>query len=423
MTTSRVRQGLLTAAVSALLLLIPGGAFAADPPLTRFIAEVLQRNLSLRARALDRAGAQQEASAAGVYPDPQLAVMVDNVPERMGGDMPMVRYQLSQMVPWPGKLGLMEQAMARRADGRAALARVRALDVEQEAKRAYWMLCLNWGLRQLNHSSRELLTTVANAALARYSAGVGGHHEVVRTEVERNAVDVEAVDLEGERISIVAMMNALRNQPAETPFGDPALPDAADVGVIPPLAELTRLAEDRRPELDTMRAMQREETTMAGLARRERLPDFMASLWYDQNIGSPDAGGLMVGATLPLFNITRQNRRARAADLRAASAQQDLQAMQAMIRFEVADARRRLETASRTLDLVTKVAAPRAQQSFASSLSAFSTGTVDIVGVMDAWRALQSVEQARVQALVGRATALVDVERAIAGPLPTPASP
>jgi outer membrane protein TolC len=179
------------------------------------------------------------------------------------------------------------------------------------------------------------------------------------------------------------------------------------------------LAETRRPELDTMRAMQREEATMASLARRERLPDFMASLWYNQNIGGPDAGGVMVGATLPLFNIKRQNRKAHAADLRAASADEDLRAMRAMIRFEVSDARRRLETANRSLDLIIKLAAPRAQQSFATSLSAFSAGTIDIVGVMDAWRALQSVEQARIQALVARATAVADVERAIAGPIPS----
>jgi cobalt-zinc-cadmium efflux system outer membrane protein len=345
--------------------------------------------------------------------------MVDNVPARMGGDMPMVRYQVSQMVPWPGKLTLMEQAMARKTDGRAAIARVRALDLEQEAKRAYLMLCLNSGLREVNHRSRELLTTIAEAALARYSAGTGGHHEVVRAEVERNAIDVEAIDLEGERVSTVAMMNALRNSPVEAPIVDPALPDAVDPGAIPALAELTRLAEMSRPELDSMRAMQREEATMASLARRERLPDFMASLWYNQNIGGPDAGGLMVGATLPLFNIKRQNRRAQAADFRAASAEEDLRAMRAMIGFEVSDARRRLVTASRSFELIVNVAAPRAQQSFSSSLSAFSAGTVDIVGVMDALRALQSVEQARIQTLIARATAIADVERAIAGPIPS----
>jgi outer membrane protein, heavy metal efflux system len=418
MSHGRFARVLCTVSVTFLLVLVTSAARATDPALARFVAEVLGRNPGLTARGLDRESVRRETDAAGLYPDPELSVMLDNVPERMGGDMPMVRYQVSQMLPWPGKLGLMEQAMARKADGRAAIARVRALDLEQESKRAYLMLCLNAGLREVNHSSRELLTTIANAALARYSAGPGGHHEVVRAEVERNAVDVEAIDLEGERVSTVAMMNALRDRPAETPIADPPLPDPADLGAIPTLTELTRVAEARRPELDTMRAMQREETTMASLARRERLPDFMASLWYNQNIGGPDAGGLMVGATLPIFNVTRQNRRAQAADLRAASAEADLRAMRAMIRFEVSDARRRLETASRSLDFVDKVAGPRAQQSFASSLSAFSTGTIDIVGVMDAWRALQSVEQARVQALVARATAMADVERAIASPIP-----
>jgi outer membrane protein, heavy metal efflux system len=410
---------LLSSGIALLFALATSVAQAADPALARFVADVLEHNPGLKARGLDRESARREASAAGLYPDPQLAVMVDNVPARMGGDMPMVRYQVSQMVPWPGKLTLMEQAMARKTDGRAAIARVRALDLEQEAKRAYLMLCLNAGLRQVNQRGRELLTTIAEAALARYSAGTGGHHEVVRAEVERNAIDVEAIDLEGERVSTAAMMNALRNSPVEAPIVDPALPDAMDLGAIPALAELTRLAEMNRPELDSMRAMQREEETMASLARRERLPDFMASLWYNQNIGGPDAGGLMVGATLPLFNIKRQNRRAQAADFRAASAEEDLRAMRAMIGFEVSDARRRLVTASRSFELIVNVAAPRAQQSFSSSLSAFSAGTVDIVGVMDALRALQSVEQARIQALIARATAIADVERAIAGPIPS----
>jgi len=419
MSGARSIRPLLAGTIGLLFALATSIAQAADPALARFVADVLEHNPGLKARGLDRESARREASAAGLYPDPQFAIMVDNVPERMGGDMPMVRYQVSQMVPWPGKLALMEQAMARKTDGRAAIARVRALDLEQEAKRAYLMLCFNSGLRQVNQRSRELLTTIAEAALARYSAGTGGHHEVVRAEVERNAIDVEAIDLEGERVSTVAMMNALRNSSAETPIVDPILPDAADLGVIPALAELTRLAEASRPELDSMRAMQREEETMASLARRERLPDFMASVWYNQNIGGPDAGGLMVGATLPLFNIKRQNRRAQAADLRAASAEEDLRAMRAMIGFEVSDARRRLVTASRSLELILNVAAPRAMQSFSSSLSAFSAGTVDIVGVMDAWRALQTVEQARIQSLIARATAIADVERAIAGPIPS----
>jgi outer membrane protein TolC len=344
--------------------------------------------------------------------------MLDNFPERMDGEMPMVRYQLSQMLMWPGKLSLMEEALSRRVDGKAAAVRARELELVREAKRAHFMLALNAGLRRINQSSRELLTTIVNAALARYGGGVGGHHEVVRAEVERHVLDVEAVDLDGERASMIAMLNALRNAAADAVIPDPPEPKPGDVTRPAALVELLRLADARRPELASMRAMQREEATMASLARRERFPDLMTSVWYNQMLGAPDSAGVMVGARIPLFNVTRQGRRAEAAELRAASAGSDLESMRAMIRFEVADALRRVETASRSLELVVKIAAPRAQQSFSSSLAGYSTGSVDIVGVLEAWRALQSVERSRLDALIARSMALADLERATGGPIP-----
>jgi outer membrane protein, heavy metal efflux system len=399
-----------------LLLLCARRALAADAALDAFVTQVQARNPGLKARSLERDSVRREASAAGIFPDPEVAIMLDRVPERMGGEMPMVRYQLSQMLPWPGKLGLMEDALARRVDGRAALARAREVELVREAKRAYLMLALNTGLRQVNRASHKLLTTIVNAALARYAAGSGGHHEVVRAEVERNALDVEAVDLDGDRTSTIAMMNALRNAPTDAPFPDPPLPPG-DERRAPALGELVRLAVTRRPELAAMRSMQREESTMAELARRERYPDLMTSAWYNQMLGGPDTAGVMVGASIPIFNVARQTRLAEASDLRAASVGSDVEGMRAMIRFEVSDALRRFETANRTLELV-NVAAPRAEQSFASSLSGYSTSTVDIVGVLEAWRALQSVERARIEALIGRSLAIADIERAIAGSLP-----
>jgi outer membrane protein TolC len=92
--------------------------------------------------------------------------------------------------------------------------------------------------------------------------------------------------------------------------------------------------------------------------------------------------------------------------------------MQSMIRFEIADAMRKLVTSTRTLEFVRDVAAPRANQSFVASLAGFSTGTVDIVGVLEAWRSLQAVERARVESVAGRLMAIADVERAIGGSLP-----
>jgi outer membrane protein TolC len=156
---------------------------------------------------------------------------------------------------------------------------------------------------------------------------------------------------------------------------------------------------------------------MAELARRERYPDFMTSLWYNQMLGEPDTVGVMLGVTLPLFNVRRQERLADAAELRAVSAGSELRAMQNMIRFEIADALRKLVTAARTLELVQTVAAPRANENFSASLAGYATGGVDIVGVLEAWRSLQMVERARVESVVARLQALADLERAIGAPL------
>ena len=87
-----------------------------------------------------------------------------------------------------------------------------------------------------------------------------------------------------------------------------------------------------------------------------------------------------------------------------------------MIRFELSDAARRIITAERTLELLRTVGTPRATESFSASLAAYSTGTTDITGVLQAWRALQAMEQARVEATVSWLNALADLERAVGGP-------
>lgn len=350
-----------TTLLSGLLLLLASPLRAAEPTTERFVAEVLERNPGLKARGLESQSYRRDATAAGILPDPQVSIMLDRVPERMGGEMPMIRYQVNQMLPWPGKLGLMRDALNRRADGKAALAQVKLLELTREAKQAVLMLRVNVGLRELNRVNRELLATIVEATLARYGSGTGGHHEVARAEVERGALDVEAIDLDGERVSTVAMMNALRDRPVELPIADPPMLEAQEE-TMPTLNDMTQLAESRRPELAAMRAMRREESTMAELNRRERLPDLMAGVWYNQMLGEPDSVGLMLGANLPLFGITRRNRMAEASELRAQSAEGELNAMRAMIRFEVADALRRLRTAGRALDLVRTVAERRARE-------------------------------------------------------------
>jgi len=403
----------LTATLVLMAAVTLASHVAADEGADAFVHDVLARNPRLRAGALRRASFQDEAIASGKWPDPSVAVMVDRVPDRMA-EMPMVRYQLSQMVVWPGKLGLMRSAVERQGDAAAADLDTQRIELRLAARRGYAMLRFNAKRREVNRTNRSLAVTIASAALGRYSAGVGGHHEVARAQVEVNALDVELLNLEGERTSMVAMLNALRNRPIDAPMAEPKPSEPVHHDFV--LSALTERAMHSRSELRGIRAMQDEALAMASLARKEPYPDVMGSVWFNQMIGGPNTMGFMVGATLPLFGLSRSQHRAAAFEARAQGAVEDQASMRAMIRFEVADAFTKFQTAVRQLDLIETVALPKTRESFQASLAGYGSGSADIVGVLDARRALQSAELARTEAQSQIEIAEAELERAVGAP-------
>lgn len=154
---------------------------------------------------------------------------------------------------------------------------------------------------------------------------------------------------------------------------------------------------------------------MADLARRERYPDIMGSVWMNQNIGAPPSAGGMIGVTVPVFGISRQGYRADAFDSRAQGVAEDAGSMRAMIRFEVANALVRVQTTTRRVELVETVVLPKARESFEASLAGYGSSTVDIVSLLDARRSLQSASLALAEAQAEREVALAELERAVGG--------
>lgn len=380
-----------------------------------YVAEVVARNPSLRADTLRRGSFRDEAAGTGKWPDPFVSVMVDRVPQAMSGDIPMIRYSVTQMLPWPGKLSFMREAVERRGDGSEAELDARRLDLRLDAERSYLMLWMNAKRREVNRVQRAIATNIASAALSRYSVGSADHHEVARAQVEINSLDVQNIDLEGERTSIVAMINALRDEPSDT-----VMPDPVDIiGPTVPLSldALTERALVSRPELQRMKAMGNEAGAMAALARREPYPDIMTSVWANQMLGGPPTMGAMIGFTLPIFSGSRGARLGAAFDARAHAATEDAEWMRAMIRAEVAEALVKVQTATRQVDLIEAVVLPKAHESFDASLAGYGGRTTDVVGVLDARRSLQDVELMVAEARVKRAVAIAELEHAIGGTL------
>lgn len=413
------RTFLACTAMSASLL-VPTPA-RADPARDAYVQEVLTRQPSVQAGALRREALLRESEASGIWQDPTLTVMGDYLPgTAAGAQMPMVRVQVTQMIMWPGKLPLMRDAVRSQAAAAGANLDGKKLDLAFEARRAYLMLVMNEKRRELNRADRGLAATIASAALGRYASQAGGHHEVVRAELDVQALDVEYQALVGEQQSMLAMLNTLRFQPPETPLSVPPVrwTPARTFEADP----LVAAAAKNRPELHEMSAMKDGMSKMASLARKEPYPDLMVGGWYNQMLmPAPNSFGVMVGGQIPLWGIERSGLKAEAFDNRAESVSRDAASMGAMIRAQVVDAKIRFDTAGRQVALLEGTVLPKARENFNTSLSAYSTGGVDVIGVLDSRRSLQSIELMLIEARIQREIALALLERAVGGPLPSTA--
>lgn len=405
--------------VASFVPLLITRATEADPTCDTYVAEVLSRQPSLQAGALRREAFVRESEAAGIWPDPSVTVMADRLPgTAAGAEMSMLRYQLTQMVMWPGKLPLMRDAIRSAGDAAGANLEARRQDLVLEARRAYYMLVLNGKRREINRVTRGLASTIASAALGRYASQAGGHHEVVRAQLEVQALDVEYEVLTGERRSMLAMLNSLRYRSPDAPFAEPQVVSWTESKTFP-AASLMATAAKQRPELREMLAMKESMSKMASLARREPYPDLMVGAWYNQMLmGAPNSFGVMVGGTLPLWGIRKAGSKAAAFDNRAQGIVRDASSMSAMFQSQVVDALIRFETAGRQIELLENNVIPKAQENFNTSLTGYSTGAVDILGVLDSRRSRQTAELMLVEAHVQRELGLALLEHAIGGKLP-----
>lgn len=385
--------------------------------LEQLIEQLLERNPEIASRTETMNAETARAIRARVFADPVVQIGVENLPfgssmgtSRASALPPMINYQVSQMFMFPGKRTLMGLEADRSAEMASARADTTRQDLVVAAQKMFFDLYLNRQARQINEASRKLVENLRQIALARYSSGQDAHHDVLRAQVEGQGLQNDALTLEQQRASMVGMLNVWLNQPSETPLGEPEAtwspPRALD------LAELKDRALEKRPELKEMGAMASQEHTMASLARKQFYPDFMVMGMYQQMIGDMDAWGGGVSFSVPIWLGKKQAQEARERDHRAASAEKSLEAMRAMVRFQVQDAVLKIQTTERRIQLLEKLLLPKAEEALQALIAAYSTSRTDFVSLIESRRTLQDLQLGLEQARTEREQRLADLERA-----------
>ncbi len=408
-----------------------------------WVAIALERHPGLRAARQRVNRLRERGPQVSSLEDPMLRVVPIGEQAQTAAGRVNLQTQLSQTLPFPGKLNT-KAAMAER-DAAAAemeLAAMR-LEVAANVRRAYWSWRYAGRAVAVVRRDQELLQQFLQIAEAKYRAGTAEQRDVLRAQVELAGTEKQLLSLGQLQQSSGAMINRLLNRPIDASL--PKAEPAADLSDLPEIeADLDRLlmAAARHPKLAALREQAAGYREQRRLANLDRYPDLTLSLNYNEvdddglalAANGDDQWFIGFGFNLPLWQGKRDaaEREALAGLYETAASLAD---QQNQLAFEVRDALTRVVTQRQTLELFERRMLPDAEQAVAAVESSYRAGSADFLTLIDNWRRLTGLRLTYEQAATQLQKDLADLRLATgwsgpaspavieAPPNPSPESP
>jgi cobalt-zinc-cadmium efflux system outer membrane protein len=374
----------------------------------------LERNPELAEEAARVASARARADEARRLPDLQLKYEQWGVPLRRPlalREASALMFGLSQTLPAPGTLDARSRVAAEETSGATASEQARRRELRARVRRAYADYYRADRELRLHREHVDLTVRLVELSRASYRAGQRAQQDVLRLGLELSRLHRDLAQIQQERISAQALLNALVNRLPDAPLGPPV---ELDPGALPPLppGDASSL-QAHRPEVAAATAALRRSEAVVDLARRERRwPSLTigADYMYMPLMDEPHAYGAMVMLNLPWFSGARRDaiqagEHAVTADRRA------LESVRNLLRYQLRDAQARHDAARSTFTIVDQDLLPQAQRNYESAYSSYAAGKGDAIGLVDALRTFLEVRIDRVRALVQLATTAADLAR------------
>ncbi len=361
-----------------------------DPAADALVAEAVRKNPDV-VRALESAeAARQRISPARTLPDPFLSFNYQNDGTSFSlgeEDMTFLGAMFSQPLPWPGKLRLAgEEATQRAEEVRASLVGRAQLSIEASVRRAYTDYLLARELLDLIEDRSRAWREISAIVRERYAVGLGVQQDVLRSQIEVLRLDEARADQTAQVATRQVELNRLLTRPQ-----DAEVPSSAHLEFheqIPDLPDLLSAVRDRSPEIAGIGRSIEAGRTRVSLARKDFLPDFVASGGPMYRGGLDPMWQVGLGVTLPVFAGSRQRPRLAAAqaDLRAEESRASSAALE--LEFRTRERVENLRAAIKVARVYRDGVLPVDQLSLESAVASYRTGKVPFVTVLDALNTL-----------------------------------
>jgi len=374
------------------------------------LTRVLQQSPKLAVFSLEVRARESEAHQAGLRPNPELSVEVENVAgsgELSGTDSAETTIRVSQLVELGGKRAKRQEV------GR----------LHQERSELEYAIARAEVLAETRDRFAAVLAAQERISLAEEQVILA--RKVLQAVEDRIAAGKTAV-VEGVRFkTLLAEANLRREMGRQeldaarrvlaTSWGSEEI-DFATVGgslaPVPGVPDWTELVSrlDQSPMIDLRRSASRSARGTLALERAKRIPDLTLSLGArnDQDSGE---NAWVAGASIPLPVFDRNQGMVAAARAREAGAREAERTTQLQLRTELAAAWLKLQAARSEVAALQAEILPAVEKSFEAVVYGYQAGKFDLLEVLDAERTLFEAKSRNVEALTACHQAIAELER------------
>lgn len=361
--------------------------------LDEYLAMVKRDNSTITASKLRALALQHKIKASSTLDDPFIAVGLDEIPFG-GGKAKVRRYQISQSIPFPGKLGIRSEIAETKAESSEFGALTVMRQVQVLATQTFLRASYNKQEIILNENIQKIIQETTASAKARYRTGDASHHEWLLAKLEMSVLNVELLRLKRTQKTLAALLNELRNKPPETfievDYGD--LLNAEDG----PIEVQTNL--ELQPEMQVVNAQKRSAEAELKLVKLTYAPDFviqgmaMEPLNRDPEMKEPSSWGVMVGVTIPLFFWRKQSELVDAAKKDRLATLSDYQSLKNRLNTEITDAKQQLQTSLDVVRLYKNDVIPITEIAVKNARISYASKTLPMRQLLDALRTQRTQE-------------------------------
>ncbi|MDF1643370.1 MAG: TolC family protein [Pseudomonadales bacterium] len=394
-----------------------GGATSTGLTITQAVKLATEDNPNLAAMRARFEALAFSPSQAGSLPDPMIHFNGMNFPADTfsRGQEPMTQVQIgiSQMFPFPGKLGLKQQAAEYDAQVAAHTMEEGRLQLKKNVKTKWWQLYyLDRALETVEHS-QMLLRQFISVAKIKYETGKGLQQDLLLSQLELSKLIDRKIQLKALRRNQAIQLNLLMDRPA----GDELLLSDQISKRMPDLVsenELYLKAASVRPRLKQMETKVSAAQSRLDLAQRDRYPDFKVAMNYgDRSDGRSDFISVMVGVKIPLYAGVKQSKAVSQKSLELAEKRHISRDETASTMASIASAITDYQRARQQFLLFGSGILPQARQTVASMLAGYQVSEVDFLNLVRSQITLFDYELRYWKALSDSRLALAQLEAAV----------